>query len=1174
MRPGLQWFGVWAAVMCLCPNTVAAGRQNAPAGFPDFIVVSGTTVDESGKPVPGARITMATVGNQRFDYTQIILHVPVTYGTESDAGGHFQLSMPWNEPRKWGQARLLLMVHADGFATRIVDMTVDRLLVDLPFVLTMSRATPVRVWVQDANGGPLRGATVRKGVVENGVLPFLLEPNQPVTTNNDGFAVLNDADIGTLASVYIESPSTGNQLVKLQAATDCMIARLKPGGTVRGRITLPDDVDANQFRFERNLVVSVSHRDFSRRMLDSLSWQWLEIEEGNSFVAEGLTSGLVQFRWGVADQLPIAIPTRLLAKLDNLELADVTSGLELNVAFEKARVWEFRVVDEQDIPVPGIEVSSTQGYSGERMTNGLGGISLFVPESEKLAGQLFVHDPLNEFRLRSLMGIDLDRLVPGADGEPATISLMRNAFLKGNALDDKGAPIAGAAVEVEQEVGQFRVTTRTWSDRRGEILIRGLAPDCIAKVSGRQGSLVFDETEIDVPVPEGKTLRLQAIRRAVAAPIGRVVDPDGHPVGNVNVTLLRTTVVVPEGETEEMTRDVDYFPFDDPMIRTDSNGWFRFPEIADYQERFALKFVADGYFDLRIPFVSGHRLDTSDSLLHMGTFTLVPIPERRRVVITCLNDITAEPVADAQLAFVGYRAGRARAITEETGSTLVTLADCPQVVAVQARGFAVRYEMIRGVTKADAESGIVIRLQPQTPDAVPWRSDWYSRTMDSYRKQGRSLLDELGLPDVDAPRYRQSSYFDALAAINFPKLVSVLGDDSSLYVDRETHLQNGLYEAVFYPDAGVIAEIGSREMSEAARINLLDLAARSSRDPALRRELNARALISLEELTGDMKMMAAGRLARSLVADGHVRQAQEVLLGVWVPSTGFHQAIVDGTPIQGIGLSRRFAPLLGMLNFESARKFIALSAIQQEVGELEDTALMWLSTVDWDAFERIRAERTTPFVCRLNDMLGWRSELVAPSMEWIAWARKMCEAVPDTIECLRLELIIARTMQPGTERSNRVEGAASTWRKCELSGMWHGATEPGFQVLDELALFKDISREELDMLVFESMQKDSGEFATYNTLTVLANVGKMLSLRDPALGRFLMEPVFKECSWLIHENGQYRFENNFILGAAGWIDPAWAADLAREKAAQFALDDPIRRQQMYLGVIRGFPRIR
>ena len=202
-----------------------AGPEDGTPAIPEARV-TGIVLDESGRPVEGARVgSMAKDGR-----------VP-TRRTRSDAGGHFAVALEAEAP--WHR----LWVEADGFSPALVEPVRD----GSDVRVTLDPMSTLSGIVADLDGNPVAGAHVtwsvhgmsirleRAAVSDNRgafTITGLPSPWNPIANTLAGYAasllVTADGFATLITQAEVPSPRTGRELRK-----DLYLGR---GATVRGRV--------------------------------------------------------------------------------------------------------------------------------------------------------------------------------------------------------------------------------------------------------------------------------------------------------------------------------------------------------------------------------------------------------------------------------------------------------------------------------------------------------------------------------------------------------------------------------------------------------------------------------------------------------------------------------------------------------------------------------------------------------------------------------------------------------------------------------------------------------------------------------------------------------------------------------------------------------------------------
>ena len=155
-----------------------------------------------------------------------------------------------------------------------------------------------------------------------------------------------------------------------------------------------------------------------------------------------------------------------------------------------------------------------------------------VPSNERL--YLFALPDPSDPEPDGPASLRLDRLAPGQSLEDVELALVSSASVTGRVVDDGGAPLAGARVELGRNLlSEWQTIDESETDETGSFVLHGAVPgngSVVASLEGYGRSRVrLDRVSLD----ESLELRLSAAPTAH----GRVVDDAGRAVADVVVQL-------------------------------------------------------------------------------------------------------------------------------------------------------------------------------------------------------------------------------------------------------------------------------------------------------------------------------------------------------------------------------------------------------------------------------------------------------------------------------------------------------------------------------------------------------------------------------------------------------------------------------------------------------------
>jgi len=179
--------------------------------------------------------------------------------------------------------------------------------------------------------------------------------------------------------------------------------------------------------------------------------------------------------------------------------------------------------------------------------------------------------------------IRVERDAAGAPISPVAIELEAGFVLRGRIVDGRGAPVADAYVAATGQAWIARFLKSEWAATRtgadGAFELRDLNRALPRTVQARSEGLGAAQYDLPAPGPDATELDVGDIALVTGAHIvGRVVDPDGRPVSDLDVELatigsdrgLLAPGSSPPSETHAARR----------RARTDDLGRFAFADVA------------------------------------------------------------------------------------------------------------------------------------------------------------------------------------------------------------------------------------------------------------------------------------------------------------------------------------------------------------------------------------------------------------------------------------------------------------------------------------------------------------------------------------------------------------------------------------------------------------------
>lgn len=560
-----------AAPVAAARDSVAGGAAAGP-----LPVLRGRVVDRAGAPVAGARVAMhrsaaarAELGRDWFAHTELGLAVPVAE-TTSDARGSFVF-------RERPSAAVRLVAAAAGFAPASAELRGE---CRLPVTVVLGGGVPLRGTVVDEFDRAVVAATVLvmteggDGGAPGDVLA------RTVTGDAGTFAIASvpEGNLDVLVLADGLAPG-GRRSVDARRCGPVQVV-LRRGCDVRGRVF---DLTTNE-GLAGARVLAVNDLE--------PGWQETTSDAQGEFVLSGIAA-LPRTRLLVrASGFAAAHPAFSHAQgfhAGRLLADELTAGgdVECDLPMVPGAVIRGRVVSSPDgLPIAGATVCAVTDRRGH-------GDAVASRATTDAGGRFELHGmPPGEFVVTaSASGFaalcsdaDLAALIDnegeahalgiGEDMHGVTIELPRGVDVSGVVRAADGSPVAAARVtwtaldasDVRHRVGldHADLGAVATSDAAGRFVLRGLPADASgvlrAELGGASGGVGLAH------VPAAGRGDVDVVLGGRAALRGRVIDPDGAPVGSAVVGFVPSVggsdLDGLAGASERVT------------ARTDADGWF------------------------------------------------------------------------------------------------------------------------------------------------------------------------------------------------------------------------------------------------------------------------------------------------------------------------------------------------------------------------------------------------------------------------------------------------------------------------------------------------------------------------------------------------------------------------------------------------------------------------
>lgn len=1128
--------------------------------LPTHVRAVGTVCDEHGVPLPYANVQLIVTGRPTWDLYW--LGKPAARATRTNAMGEFSLDFAVDDPllRSFApQNSQFLLVQADGYNVQMVDVQLSSLMIDLPIKIKLRKCSDFLLHVLDSSGDPISNVKVRPAKVAGKQLLHRMPWRLEYTTDAQGRAQLVGFDSKQLESVYIETPTLGNHLIPITTEKEVPVAKIVKTGRVTGRLNLTDGTDAKKLQGMRLLVLTVSAEVGTP---SRFSWAETRVDEQGNFAADSLGPGETLVRMDETPDFGYVAPYQEFLPLKADEFGNLAAAVTLNIGPIQSQ--DIKFVDEAGQPLSGIYVGDANGFFGfePQLSSPEGIYTIRWPQGQVIGGQLFPQDAFELYQITDPFGVHLDRIERVA-GQPLQVQMTRSQSLQGIVTDREGNRLAGAKISYAYAAERFRLEQDAISDNSGKFEIRGLPPSAAVEIRASHGDLATDARQIlSIPAGSPTEIQLVLLPQVVASPVGRIVDQTGTPVAGVKITLRKGVPRIEEGfNLEELTPSLVSSDFPDAI--SDNAGRFQFPPMAEFSERLKLTLQKGGFLTRETPFYDGSARSIENQQIDLGDIMIVAEPPLMRCKIRVIDDVNERPVANSEVVLVGILSGRGLGVTDAEGGLEIDLMNTPQIVAVLSPDRRVHFQFLEQI-----EEHLTIRLDAKQLGMDRRPHPWFQRDSEKYLAASQRLLDQLAVPPPkDSTFVRQFLYFTALAGIDAAQMQRILTDPAAKFEYRDDFTSFSI-KSMLQQSPTTIIEWCRQESTDIERkLLVLGLAAQDQTRDDLKDEFYGEAVILLNEMSGQSRLLNAGRISQILLLDGKVEAAEAILSEAWETADELKQILASREEKQLTIESRFFLPMYAILSLEEALQLIRLTASQSEMEDQLTEALLMHSLAKDLALHQLLTEHNVPFSTR--DKLFLMSKLgnVPRLANWVAANR---DALPTSGLKIQLLFLLARHLPPGEERVRLLREAAEVRGGCSLTYYYD---DPARYAFREIVQFQSMVEGELDEFTFACLKHAPDSFNN-RRVDVFGTLVKLLALHDQNLAKQLLQSALDAEVWHGGVEHSSRFRNNHLLRSAAWVDPDFACDVAEALGQRWDQEGATYKLQLYSDMIQALNEAR
>lgn len=487
-------------------------------------VVAGTVLDPAGRPLPGAAVR-ARVGWQREAGWSWDPADPAVESAEVDADGRFRIAdLP-------SQAMLWLRAEAPDRPTVEVETRVG----ETDVRLVLGHGGSLRGRVRTADGGAVAGASaqlfaVGRGTARVGYDHGVRLGGLPAEVAEDGALRLDRAPAGTYELVVAVPGHQPLTVPGVEVAdgveTDVGTLELRPEELLAGRVL---DLEGSPIA---GALLEVEQRHAESQSAIGHSGRRFEADDEGRFRVGGL-----------GGDLPVTLIVRADGYLGSRLDLQLPLQEPLEVRLGRGGTVFGEVVDDTGRPLAGVALIARVEHPGQ-------GRHVHPSASETA---MATSDDDGRFELTAVpvgpvtIGVSpsggggRDEITVGTIDEgqrvgPLRIEVPRSGEVAGRVLRADSAPAAGAQVAAIREMPGGGSSSRSvTADALGRFRLTDLeaGPQTVVATLGFSG-----RAEREVEVAAG-VHELELVLEPTTAVSGRIVAPDGSPVGRGRATLER-----------------------------------------------------------------------------------------------------------------------------------------------------------------------------------------------------------------------------------------------------------------------------------------------------------------------------------------------------------------------------------------------------------------------------------------------------------------------------------------------------------------------------------------------------------------------------------------------------------------------------------------------------------
>lgn len=1128
----------WASlVFCWC---IIATANDSAGSFTLQLTVN----DEAGQPLEDAHV----------DLVGLYQHPPIFHATPGSmllthrSDGRYEATIGEQAKPLLHHAEAVLVVHAPGRRPQIQQWPLARLRCDAPIPYTLSQSSGQSMRVVDSDGRPLPGVVLAPAVWNRTVIPLYEQAPKTQPTSEEGLVTAEWIDSTSLTMVYAFGETIGNQRLPVSVADDGVLqVTAMPTFQVSGHWSAPIKMDSHTSFFETPLTVLISGDTYSRfndQHTGSYCWAQTTPQLDGSLTPVRLCRGEMILQADLSNSLP------LVTHGDTQSLA---AGDVIEVKLASAIRVRGKLVDDQTVqPLSGIAIRQFTFSRKEQLTGADGSFELWFHDAERIS--YFPTDTTGKYNASDAFYLSPQQLpVDGKlDLEPTRLLATSSAL--GKVVDPQGNGVGGARIECQYKNERFTQSMTLFSNLDGTFSFRGVQEGAAATLTAMTDSMMTGEP-VSLQLSPNAEVELTVHPRHAIKVRGLVVDSQGQRISGAVVTIRTPQVHQQESYSGEDASAVPLLK-SGTAIATDADGKFVSPPIIDWDRRLSLEIRAGGQRTLQTYWTDAAPLGRAKMDFDAGTLKMLPAWKTITQRIEVVDAQTGEPLPQSRVVCQGAYVTQQRRTADHEGAVEFQIPDSTAV-------FAFAHEGYHPALQVRHSGQALARVELQSLDEPPPARHGVRHDRQERIALAAKLIQRVSKPTPMESPHRLFAYYRSLAFADFAamladaKMVALMPEGKA----RFTHVistVNGLdpdqmQKIADFIDEGQMLDWLIRRLDQTV-----------STDEKL--ELLGEAMVLVQQMAGDMALVATGILASKLFEIGEDDTGKQLLKDAYGDHEKLATILQKGERQKEAGIARLYLPVYAVVDPNRALELIKLTAFADEVQRLQTMAIRY--AVEYGGHDPAA-------LCRENDISqlsprGMTKHYVNVKHRSVERGMSLANLCPDELDKADFLFELAKT--PDADRPQQTQLARAALEIIRTNSEQPAILAPTHWLaerVEQVSTWDETLAQEYLFEAFWCQAPITRITAFHQTATLAQHIAQI----DAAVARALIEPCFDDWSWLFGDNDHsVMFMEIPPLQAAAAIDPDWTEALVDDLFDHHLKDHPSRKLEVLQGLIQSLAK--